>query len=840
MHNRNANDYPRNEEEVSIIVTSEIDDGDDDGDEESPQHATERDLKDVGRSIVLRLKQGDAMQHVKYEEDVVSDRIEVARGGVTRLLPFDKVFPPRVTIRSIYNKAVRHIVCRALSPSLTEHSTILLYGSKESSKSDTMTGTSYDNGLLALIAMDLLSSGCRVTVTAIILKGDQAVINLLTGSRSVIDVPVTHRVLDTIKGQLSKIGSSSTVLITLSVHKSNGCSKISLVSFADAEELTPCTRKHPITAGEIIRSFSSKRSGNSLKLTSRKSKLTHILYTSIPPALTFDSQVVFISVSSTTLSDTAENVLRFTSDLCIHPQKSSEVETSTGRDYSVSSSPPKPTEAPRRWEESQLDAAANATDKKDTARLEEELLITKTQLFDSRNHLDTIETENNELRATVASNQHQTGELLKQFEHTNKELVCLKEVRRSFQLKVAEGEQLLQQKDQKIEQLLSENKDLTAALMALTSEKESLANENAALQESLASNSREPQERETLLTTVPNPTTTEVGILRKSVEKAQHHIRDLAEQLLSRSAEPEATAKLLEHLDLSRELNKINSASADACEKRLEAILQGGEQACDSDRMFLLETRLEKATRLLRKSELEFQQHKLDSQEREKAKEIKLKQVTEKINQLTSENALLSQQADDNNTERTTVEEELQHLRQENASLLTKNQVVSSEVANLQNHATELQQELETQAARMRNTEVQALDELSSQLAQHSISNSLMEKENVALRERLQTVTDQLTLLDKETQQKIHLMEQEKEQLRLQKAQEIESLQQKLSSGQLLQDFFKKNDAQRFEENLNSELQLNSQNKELKIQLQVQSAIISALEKKLADALSSQ
>ena len=626
------------EEEVSIFVTSEHDD-----EEESPRHSTQQEMTNVGRSVVLRLKRGEGTQNVKFEEDCVSDRIEVARAGVNRLLSFNKVFPPNVTVRSIYDKSIRHVVCRALSDNIIEHSTVFVYGSKDAFKSDTVSGSAYDNGLLLHIALDLLSSGNRITATAILLKGDQTVINLLTGTRAVTDVPVTHRVLDAIRTQMVKADPLATTSITFSIYKSTGCSKITVVCFADAEELTPTTRKHSTTTGEIIKFLATKRiSESALKLAARKSKITHLLHSSTPPALTHDSQIVFISVSLTSLSDTSENVLRFTSDLCFQPQK--DTSGNANRSYSISSSPPNPTKAPNRWTEAQPEVGVSTT--QNTTRLEEELLDVKTQLFDCRNILKSFEIENNELQTAVTSTQLQSEQLLKKYEDNNKELIRLKDTRRSFQLRVAEGEQALQQRDQEHSLLLGENMEITSALLAITDEKRALSNENNVLRESLMRSSQAEVPKETLLTG-SHPTTTEIRLLRKSLEKSQLHVRELADQLLSRSSDFDVTSKLLEHLDLSRELNKINAANADAYEKRIEDILRGAEEACDSERIFLLETRLEKSNRLLRKSELEFQQRKLDTQEWETKKEAEVRRLSEELRSVVEENKVFKQQTAD-------------------------------------------------------------------------------------------------------------------------------------------------------------------------------------------------
>ena len=162
---------------------------------------------------------------------------------------------------------------------------------------------------------------------------------------------------------------------------------------------------------------------------------------------------------------------------------------------------------------------------------------------------------------------------------------------------------------------------------------------------------------------------------------------------------------------------------------------------------------------------------------------------------------------------------------------------MSSEIVRLREDNSELQQQLEVQTSRMRNAEVKALDDVSSQLAHYSIANSKVEKENETLKSHLQKLKEELIESEKDAKEKFLFLKKENEQLQLRRHHDVDSLQQMLSAGEVLQDFLKKNEVQRFEENLNSELELNSQNKELKIQLQVQSVVISTLEKKLAAAL---
>ena len=592
--------------------------------------------------VMVRLQRPakEMYEHVRVEQDV-GYGLEVVRSGVRRAWEFGHVFGPDVP-HSVFNT---HVVQRmyAAATARSTHAVLCFYGLANSGRRDAVLA---HDAVLPALCRSYLTDHSAVDVKATLLRGEKSLTDLLPteGPQSPHGVALTRKTASVLTALVGRAEEQGTVFVTFTVGKgTDACSKLSVVLFEAVDRLTPATRKHPAAVASLMRSFSDpKATHDAFRLAARNSKLTHLLHSSSPSAFAPGSAVLFVALSSLSINDGGEHVLRFASDLHITTRTAPPPPPATAA----------PTAAPpQKWQDtasvlsserenlrcgSESGVSSCRVFDQERAKLETDIMECKRKLFESREHEKQSASRCGTLQDRLRESESDAAESAQREAAEAKEAAWQREAKLRLQVKVAELEQHCRNADV----LLLRAQDDIATL---TADKTTLENDVLAYQQQLDNIEHTIQEGvaatvEQTMATQPaewrRPDREETELLRRHLEEAQGHIRMLAE---ATGADDGGAVRLLSRqLQIAQELGALHIEKALSYETRLESLLQGCCETAESEVVFQLETALERAERRARKAELEMQDLKLHSQAAEAQASTRTRTLTQKLEEAES------------------------------------------------------------------------------------------------------------------------------------------------------------------------------------------------------------
>ena len=672
----------------------------------------------VDLQVVARLRRVEgAFEHV-CEHPASAAHVVTARGGLRRELGFSQVVGPDASPAEFHARVTRPACHKALA-TRGEHAAIFVYGLSTSGRKELLVGDAA--AALPAVAHELAHEP-DVAVQAHLLRGEQSLSSIAPAS---VDgaAPLGRRAVAALSAAVSKAAELGTVAVTFTLRRGGApFSRVSLVLFEAAEQLTPQTRKHAMAVCDMLRVLGDERgcTASALRLAARKSRLTQLLRASAPAALAPGSSVVFVAASQLHLDEAGENALRLAADLLHavggpqpqppartlqgpvedhpHPQHQQQQQQHSECALSEASTSPLPVPRPTlRWASASSAGAAGGASAaggggaaatasvddcalsavssrashaveslarrggsegwarlaEDSVRLrdlETELLACRGELYESRQRRQQAVDEAAALRRQAADAEADRARA----EQLRREAQTLREAKRRLQLRAAEGEQrrgaaeaAAAAAEAERGVLAGELEECRAALrgveegiqeaVAETVERELAGREEAAAAGAAGSVRR----REEAVVEWRVSQKDEVEALRRHLEEAQEHVRQLSQAVVVGAGEAvgsgaagagaaAAEVVLARQLELRQELCRMYCAKLETYEGRIETILLGGgedefsgglggyggdgDAAAASERVFLLETALDRAERAGRKAELDLQAARLDAQ----------------------------------------------------------------------------------------------------------------------------------------------------------------------------------------------------------------------------------
>eukprot|EP01061_Rhynchopus_euleeides_P020210 TRINITY_DN32947_c0_g1_i1.p1 TRINITY_DN32947_c0_g1~~TRINITY_DN32947_c0_g1_i1.p1 ORF type:complete len:972 (+),score=272.56 TRINITY_DN32947_c0_g1_i1:39-2954(+) len=582
--------------------------------------------------VLVRLCRDEATTHEHVKVDDFGRGLAITRSGVRRSLQFGHAFGIDTGNAEFDSVVVQPLVHASFTQS--SHSVLCYYGMGSSGRRHAVAGD--EKAALPSICKTYVEKAPAgtVEVQATLIRGEQAITDLLPRTHP-HGTPLTRKMCASLMSFVGRAEEQGTVFVTFTVMRDGGAAKLTVVLFEAVDQLTPATRKHPSAVAGMMRNLSDpKAASGTLRLASRNSKLTHMLHACQPPAFAPGSSTIFVATSSLFLNDAGEHVLRFASDL----------HAATSAAHAPVSPPqcvPLPAPAPSRWAPTDTRASASMSSKalsesrtqrsdsgsREDGRahvrnLETELLECKSQLFESRQKLMEAEGRCESLQERVRDIEGDAAVSLQRESSASKQLQRQREGKRLLQLKVSELEQRCDMQAAALQQSQDELDRTEQSRDVLRQELHACQKQLEDIEKTISDTVAETVEVQLSAAHRPhiewkNAGRDEAEQLRRHLEEAQQHIRQLSEQLSAEAPDPsDITGVLSRQLELWKQMSQLHCSKADTYEKRLQAILH----TCDSperEMSYQVETEFDRVDRRALKAELELQEVKLEHQARE-------------------------------------------------------------------------------------------------------------------------------------------------------------------------------------------------------------------------------